>query len=764
MKKLLFLITTGCVLLSGCTKDRIIEGQAYNGGVTVVKATFENLNGDSVTKAAMTDEGTFNWQNGDKAAFAESTGSSYCSGTNSSTSATAVFELENKCTFTENSWALYPFDLTSDQTPASLNVKVPTLREWAEGQTNVAMYGVKKASAASFNFNHMGGLVRVRVNNVPTDAREFVFKASGYKINGVFAVVEENDFKVIKTSSSGTESEQTYTLTWDDAPAAENTMDFYIPLPVGTYSNGFAFYLKNAEHNILYQKEGSTSQPVARKELLRMPEINLTGGEIEPTAVVKTISAGYSEGDYLLPKSEKVILKIDASGSNNDITLKYDGDSHLPTNLEIQVVGNNKFDKKISGSLPFTHVDYTQGDIANVEITTSASTFNIVYPATISEKLIVMGGNVVLKGATVNAIEVDEGATADGEKPVRIEMEKFTPKGGTEQTPAVDEKIVAKADVVVASEEGVSVTVNAEGDAKIETEGEGEVIDDSSSKGGPLPGVFSVSPTKKVRFSPGNLYVKKDDSGNWNWNFYDEQYACNSLNSLCGDWGVRTPTSGDTEIDLFSWGYGDWSTNPITTSYLTRHTSEGEPFDQEEDWGSAIDDKGTWRTLTEAEWCYLFAYLYDFESEEGGFDTESPRYNLFKIEVTVCDHPNCVVLLPDDWEWGGTVGDTWQTEYNEETTVQWSSMEAAGAVCLPAAGYRRIASSAAEVREVGGCGLYWTSSTCVLPDWGLTGGYSYYLYFSRRMSSYIPASLTLGPDAAEFRNYGCSVRLVTDVK
>lgn len=728
MKKSLLFISAASLLLAGCAKEQLVKEQHNNGAVTVVKATFEQLS-NGATKAAVTDAGVFTWQNGDKAAFAESNASaSYCSGENGANGANATFAIDGSHTFTSDSWAVYPYDLASGQTPAALKVTVPASRVWATGQTNVAMYGVKDASAARFNFSHMGGLVRIRVNNVPTNAREFVFKAGGCKINGEFAVNTVSEYKVIETVASDNESEQTYTLTWADAPAAENTMDFFIPLPVGTYGGGFAFYLKDGEHNVLYSKVGSTSQTIARKKLLLMPAITLMGGAFEPTEVV--IPAGYSEGDYILPKGENVILKIDASGSNNDITLKYDGDSHLPANLEIQVIGGT-FDKKVSGDLPYTHVDYIEGDIANVEITTSASTFNIVHPATISEKLIVTGGNVVLKGATVQAIEVAESATADGENPVRIELKIFTPEGGTEQTPAVTDKIVAKADIVVASEEGVSVTVNAEGDAKIETEGEGEVIDDSN-KVAPLPGVFSVSATKKVQFSQGNLTYNVTDK---KWAFYENQYDC--------------ATGYDSNlISLFTWGYNAEKSivpNGNNSDNVSRTSGN---LTQDEDWGCTIGDGKSWRTLTIDEWCYLFAFDENQYDEPCFYITTSPRYGLFRSCVTVCGHNNCIVLLPDDWKWGGTVGEKWQTTYSEETSVKWSAMEAAGAVCLPAAGTRNLGNS---LNYVGETGNYWSSTT---PEAGNANN----LYFDNTLpEDYLFLS------GQSQRQIGHSVRLVTDV-
>ena len=479
MKRTLLIISAATVLLAGCSKEQLVEEMSYTGPVTVVGATFESLTEDGTTKAAVTDAGTFTWQNGDKAAFAESSSStSYCFGTNNVAGATAQFAIEGSHTFTNSSLAIYPDDLTTGQVPTTLKVKVPASRVWVNEQTNVAMYGKYETASSSFSFSHMGGLVRVRVKNVPTNAREFVFKASGCKINGEFSVNTVSESKVIETVASDNEDEQTYTLTWTTAPAAENTMDFYITLPLGTYSGGFAFYLKDGEHNVLYSKVGSTSQTIARKKLLLMPAITLVGGSIEPVekaAIVANIPAGYS-GDYLLPQSEKVILKINASDSDKDITLKYDGGT-LPTNLEVKVVdGDNagNYNAKLLGNLPSTHVEFTQGHIDATELTTSSSTFAVINPATVGT-LTVMGGNVKIEGATVTSIEVNENAVASEETkaPVQIVVDKANAQEFT--APAV----TAKANVIVAPAAGVEVKVTAEGQAKVASEGEGTVKDNN---------------------------------------------------------------------------------------------------------------------------------------------------------------------------------------------------------------------------------------------------------------------------------------------
>lgn len=128
-------------------------------------------------------------------------------------------------------------------------------------------------------------------------------------------------------------------------------------------------------------------------------------------------------------------------------------------------------------------------------------------------------------------------------------------------------------------------------------------------------GVFSVSETKKVTFSPGNLYY---DRVTRTWDFFEGQYeslTINNLSSPCehprGDHWVSNlffealADSIDAEmqlgrkIDLFGWGTGDYPTlvSKDAADYATFY-----------DWGFnkiGEDNTKVWRTLNYDEWDYL---------------------------------------------------------------------------------------------------------------------------------------------------------------
>ena len=224
-----------------------------------------------------------------------------------------------------------------------------------------------------------------------------------------------------------------------------------------------------------------------------------------------------------------------------------------------------------------------------------------------------------------------------------------------------------------------------------------------------LPSEFSVSATKKVKFSKGNLYYNGSKLL-----FEANQYEFHGYDS-----GNNT------------WGHFGWSTN--TTNYgMNTSMTPADYSGAFVDWGEAIGDGCTWYTLTTTEWQYLF--------NSTGYQSDI-RQGKYKYGVTVCGKANCVVLLPDNWVWDGkSVGNDWQTAYDETTTVKWSTMEAAGAVCLPAAGYR--GGTDIKLPE---SGFYWSSSA----------------YDENQACRVAFSSTTVNPVENVNRDGGYSVRLVT---
>lgn len=249
--------------------------------------------------------------------------------------------------------------------------------------------------------------------------------------------------------------------------------------------------------------------------------------------------------------------------------------------------------------------------------------------------------------------------------------------------------------------------------------GEVKQFTTSSYPQGAIGGVFSISSTTQVYFSQGNLQYRASTQ---TWQFAANQY------DIIGSANQNISSSYSGWIDLFGWGTGSNPTNSSTSnsSYSTFT-----------DWGNnAISNGGNqgglWRTLTKDEWSYLLSGRPNAASLVG--------------KATV-NGVTGLVFLPDNWTLPSgcsfTSGTSNAFTANTYTTSQWSAMESAGAVFLPAAGYR----FGTSVYNVGSNGYYW-SSTAHDSD------YAWYLYFGGSDASMIGSR----------RYYGLSVRLVRVVQ
>ena len=243
---------------------------------------------------------------------------------------------------------------------------------------------------------------------------------------------------------------------------------------------------------------------------------------------------------------------------------------------------------------------------------------------------------------------------------------------------------------------------------------------------GALNGEFSVSDTKKVKFSKGNLKYNGST-----WSFFDNQYDYYT-------------THDGTNWDKFC-----WSTS-ATTYGMNTSESEGTYSGDFVDWGSNSELQsalGTgWRTLTSGiggEWRYLF-YTRSASTVNG---TANARY----AKAKVCNVQG-VILFPDAYTHpsdvttptGINVNDNTGWNGNNYSSADWEKMESAGCVFLPAAGDRYGSS----VYNLGTTGYYWSATP-------LTAVFSLRVYFN---------SGSLNPADDHSRNEGYSVRLVRDVE
>ena len=239
---------------------------------------------------------------------------------------------------------------------------------------------------------------------------------------------------------------------------------------------------------------------------------------------------------------------------------------------------------------------------------------------------------------------------------------------------------------------------------------------------GALGGKFTVNADgKQVYFSKGNLQATYNGSA-WTWTFAEHQYEYIGNASANTSINGNGTVSANGTMDLFGW-------STASTIYGIRNSTNGSDYAGAfVDWGiNAISNGGNeanlWRTLTKNEWYYIFY-------------TRANAATLFGLGSV--NGVNGTIILPDNWilPEGATFeasiahglenkGDYYLNDnrdnfsHNTYTAEQWATMEANGAVFLPAAGHRY----GTNVNDVGSEGNYWSAT--------LNGAFgAHILYFS----------------------------------
>ncbi len=282
---------------------------------------------------------------------------------------------------------------------------------------------------------------------------------------------------------------------------------------------------------------------------------------------------------------------------------------------------------------------------------------------------------------------------------------------------------------------------------------------------GLLKGHFSVSATKKVSFSQGNLQATYNGSS-WSWAFAANQWDYIGNGGYGTDSGqvgnekltnVSPWINGPGTVDLFGWvgASSTWTGAAqygITSSYseaLGQTDGYGNNATEslKSDWGTTMGNG--WRTLTADEFKYIFGVnTGDKRTGSTVGITDNVYFTLAAINTDGTSVKG-MILFPDDGTIGAD-GATWGTFNNYSawttqcTSAQWTALAAKGCVFLPAAGYRNN-NWAYEIEA----GEYWSSSS---HSSGST-------YATMAFFSYGNFEVDSSP-----RVYGYSVRLVRDVE
>ncbi|MDO5342285.1 MAG: hypothetical protein Q4F69_07535 [Bacteroidia bacterium] len=251
---------------------------------------------------------------------------------------------------------------------------------------------------------------------------------------------------------------------------------------------------------------------------------------------------------------------------------------------------------------------------------------------------------------------------------------------------------------------------------------------------GLIPGVFTIGERKSIHFSQGNLY-----------------YNHNTTRFIIENNQMYFPTCYmDDHVTHFhfcqTWQYAvqkDYINENIPEAMLFTNASAEEPnagFDVYV--GDNVVVTGFYRVLSTSEIGYMMNQRKVYVNNEA-----KVPYGLATVSAGA--NWSGLVILPDNWDGSVCPDFPYGTRsYADKyfTDVEWAKMEAAGAVFLPAAGYR-VEETYYQNADPTKRGLYMLSEHCN-PDG------NYYYNFWNDPNDY--GIMT------HHRYWGCSIRLICD--
>ena len=279
---------------------------------------------------------------------------------------------------------------------------------------------------------------------------------------------------------------------------------------------------------------------------------------------------------------------------------------------------------------------------------------------------------------------------------------------------------------------------------------------------GAISGFFSVSETKKVWFSQGNLQYIGSAATPY-WKFADHQWV------YFGTTTGQNSAAENVDRDLFCWGTSGWNSGanvyqPYSISTTNSdyypggdYTNNLEGAYAKADWGvfhsagteghgSVIKDNSgkettaSWRTLTSSEW----GYLLTTRSASTINETENARYAKAIVNSVIG-----VIVFPDDYGHPSDVPVPSNINVSEAAFADnsfsddaWAAMESAGCVFLPMTYFRH----GTWMYTTTNVGYYWSTTYS-------STEYSRYLFFRDD---------GVKPQGGGPRYGGIAVRLVCD--
>lgn len=371
-KSILLGIPLTALFFSACSEE-LVDRQVVPDGATAIVASFEK----SIPQArtSVNEEYKILWSSTDALgvycadASAKFTNFDYASGAGTTT-ATFTGNLETGKT---PSMVIYPYQQNMSVVDNTLTMELPKAFSYT-ADSNGPMYArvTNTDDLNNLSFTHMAALIKLTINKIPEGATTFVITASE-NIAGTCEATLTDEYPVLKVT---TDASKTITVTFDASDEIKSR-EFYIPLPVNTYTSITAELTNGAGEK--YFTKTLENRTLGRKNILVVPPLDcVTISGTTPSAINEALAANLPTIAPDQPVTTDVALTGDINTSNENNAA-----------IEIPVV------EKSNVNLAFTSVPTTttsapvilqSKETGTVSPTTSVNTVSVSVPAVVQSE------------------------------------------------------------------------------------------------------------------------------------------------------------------------------------------------------------------------------------------------------------------------------------------------------------------------------------------------------------------------------------------
>lgn len=273
MKKILYFAVAALAFVA-CAKEvapEITPEEKIEDNTPKVKVSIKAvLAQEPETKATIDmSDGSGSWEKDDEiAVFTHKGDTVILKAETAGASVTFSGEIDEGDAIDDNAVAYYPASIAIPGADNVNKVNLPnSYGSAAAAAKGFLLRGVLTGNAVEFK--HIGALLKVTINNIPESVTALEFSAASKAITGQLNVVQEGENPFYCAAGAGSSDNRTITIATTSDERTSSATVFCIPMPVGTYTNGFSIILK-AGSTVAATKTSTNNVTISRAKVAKM--------------------------------------------------------------------------------------------------------------------------------------------------------------------------------------------------------------------------------------------------------------------------------------------------------------------------------------------------------------------------------------------------------------------------------------------------------------------------------------------------------------